>query len=96
MHLAALARQGRATVRQIATLEHAAYLVGTVYNFCTYHQSLAVELALPQQQRRWLQRTPAIAAQLADHLWTVEELLCLKVPHPPSLPWHVNDHPKPC
>lgn len=84
--LAALARRGRATVRQIATLEQAAYLVGTVYNFCTYHQSLAQELVLPRNRRRWLRRTPANAAGITDHLWTVEELLLFKVPHPPVLP----------
>lgn len=62
MRLAPLARRGRATVRQIATLEHVAYLVGTVYNFCTYHQSLTLELVLPRQRRHWLRCTPAIAA----------------------------------
>ena len=58
------------------------YLVGTVYNFCTYHKSLRVSLHLPGGRRRWLRRTPAIAAGITDHLWTVEELLLFRVPPP--------------
>ena len=58
------------------------YLVGTVYNFCTYHGSLRIPVYLPRGRRRWLRRTPAIAADITDHLWTVEELLSLRVPPP--------------
>jgi hypothetical protein len=72
--IAALVRPGRALVRQIPTLHHGMYLVGTVYNFCTYHKSLRVPLCLPYDRRRWLHRTPAIAAGITDQLWTVEEL----------------------
>ncbi len=38
--LACLARRTRGLARQQATLEHGMYLVGVVYNFCTFHQSL--------------------------------------------------------
>src|SRR5437764_269570 len=38
--LCALVRRGRALARQQSTLEAGMYLVGTVYNFCTYHKSL--------------------------------------------------------
>ena len=31
-------------------------------------------------QRRWQQRTPAMAADLTDHIWTVKELLMRVVP----------------
>ena len=80
--ITALVRRGRALARQVDTLREAMYLVGTVYNFCTYHKSLRVSLHLPGGRRRWLRRTPAIAAGITDHLWTVEELLLFRVPPP--------------
>jgi len=69
-------------VQQLPTLQAGVYVVGTVYNFCTYHDSLRVELRLPYGRRRWLKRTPAIAAGITDHLWSLEELLHYKVPKP--------------
>lgn len=80
--IAALVRRGRALARQTTTLHQAMYLVGSVYNFCTYHQSLRVAIHLPANRRHWVSRTPAIAAGIADHLWTVEELLSFQVPLP--------------
>jgi len=80
--IAPLVRRGRALARQMNTLYHGMYLVGTIYNFCTYHKSLRMPLCLPHDRRRWLHRTPAIAAGITDHLWTVEELLSLRVPPP--------------
>jgi transposase-like protein len=84
--ITALIRRGRALVRRTTTLHDAMYLTGTVYNFCTYHKSLRVPLYLPNNRRRWLRRTPAIAAGITDHLWTVEELLSFRVPPPPWKP----------
>ena len=78
--ITALVRRGRALARQMGTLHDVMYLVGTVYNFCTYHKSLRVPFSLPGGRRRWLRRTPAIAAGITDHLWTVEELLSFRVP----------------
>lgn len=86
--LAALVRRGRALSRQLPTLKAGVYLIGTVYNFCTYHHSLRIELTLPANRRRWLRRTPAIAAGITDHKWSVEELLWFRVPKPPQLPKH--------
>ena len=80
--ITALVRRGRALARQMNTLHEAMYLVGTVYNFCTYHQSLRLPLLLPNGKRRWLRRTPAIAAGITDHRWSVEELLSFRVPPP--------------
>ena len=80
--LTALVRRGRALARQITTLHCAMYLVGTVYNFCTYHQSLRVPLYLTYQRLRLLRRTPAIAAGITDHRWSVHELLSFRVPPP--------------
>mgnify|MGYP006300987741 FL=1 len=84
--LAPLVRRSRARVRQEPRLHAAVYLVGTIYNFCAYHRSLRLELLIPGRRRRWLRRTPAIAADITDHLWSVEELLRYQVPHPPCLP----------
>ena len=80
--ITALVRRGRALARQTTTLHQAMYLVGTVYNFCTYHKSLRLPLYLPNGRRRWLRRTPAIAAGITDHRWTIEELLLYRVPLP--------------
>lgn len=87
--MACLARRSRALARTAAPLTHGMYLVGCVYNFCTYHQSLRLPLyvaARCNSHRRWVQRTPAIAAGLTDHRWSVEELLSFKVPPPPFIP----------
>ena len=85
-HIVALIRRGHALVRQTGTLYHAMYLVGSVYNFCTYHKSLRLPLYLPGKRRHWVQRTPALAAGITDHCWTVEELLSYRVPLPPWSP----------
>src|SRR3989441_7115768 len=42
---ASLTRRGRALARRTRTLRHGMYLIGSVYNFCTYHASL--RLAAP-------------------------------------------------
>ncbi|MDP9382110.1 MAG: hypothetical protein M3Q29_18595, partial [Chloroflexota bacterium] len=54
-------------------------LVGGVYNLCTPHHSLRVE-AEPGNEHKWLERTPAMAAGLTDHVWSMEELLRYRVP----------------
>jgi transposase-like protein len=83
---AALTRRGRRLARLPHTLACGMYLVGTVYNFCVYHDSLAVEFLLSPRRRRWLRRTPAIAAGLTDHPWSVFELLSFKIVPPPFVP----------
>ncbi len=84
--LSLLVRRGRALARQAEGLHPAMYLLGTIYNFCTYHTSLRVAIHLPGNRRRWAHRTPAIAAGITDHLWSVEELLSFQVPLPPWTP----------
>jgi hypothetical protein len=66
---APLVRRSRATVRQVATLTAGMWLVGTVDNFCAPHRSLDA-------------CTPAQAAGLTDHRWTVHDLLTFPVPLP--------------
>lgn len=84
--LASLTRRSRALARRPQTLAAGMFLIGTVYNFCTYHDSLALELLLSPRRRRWLRRTPAIAAGLTDHCWTVAELLRFKIPPSAYIP----------
>jgi hypothetical protein len=69
-HLAPLARRGRALARHTLTLHEGMFLVGTVYNFCTPHESLS----LTQQT------TPVMAAGITDHCWTIRELLSFHGP----------------
>ena len=81
--LAALSRRGRALVRGPVPLQASMYLMGTVYNFCTFHKSLRVALWLPGNRKHWVPRTPVMAAGISDHRWTVRELLTFRVPLPP-------------
>jgi transposase-like protein len=82
--LAPLARRCRALARHTLTLEHGMYLVGTIDNFCTEHASL--RLAASAAGTAPFQRTPAMAAGIADHGWTVQELLSFHVPPPRWIP----------
>jgi hypothetical protein len=84
--LATLARRSRALARQPATLHAAMYLLGTADNVCTYHHSLRVAILLPHNRRHWVQRTPAMAAGITHHRWTVHELLNYRIPPPPYVP----------
>jgi len=84
--LASLARRTRALVRQPQTLQLGVYVIGCLYNFCTYHDSLRQPFYLAQGRQRWLRRTPAIAAGLTDHCWIVEELFNFHVPPAPWTP----------
>jgi len=80
--IAPLARRTRHLAQQAETLVAGMYLVGCFYNFCDYHHSLRLKLSVGSFGYRWVQRTPAIAAQLTDHQWTPAELLNFKVPPP--------------
>jgi hypothetical protein len=84
--LASLARRTRALARQPQTLHLGMYVIGCLYNLCTYHDSLRQPFYLARGGQRWLQRTPAIAAGLTDHRWTVEELFNFRVPPAPWTP----------
>jgi hypothetical protein len=44
-----------------------------VYNLTRSVKSLRVEVN--ESQRRWKPRSPAMAAGLTDHIWTIEELM---------------------
>jgi transposase-like protein len=71
--LAALTRRERALARRPLTLQHGMYLIGTVYNFCAPHASLGCGGRAT---------TPAMAAGITDHCWSVRELLSYHMPSP--------------
>jgi hypothetical protein len=60
--LASLARRTRALVRQPETLQLGVYVLGCMYNLCTYHDSLRQPFYLAKGGQRWLRRTPATPA----------------------------------
>ncbi len=84
-HLASLTRRGRAIARTEAALTAGMWLVGTAYNFCWPHDSLR-QCAPDRAPRKWLQRTPAMAAGLTDHCWSLHELLRFQIPLPRWVP----------
>jgi hypothetical protein len=69
-------RQTRKTLafsKELFFHEAAAVLEDCYYNLVHPHKSLRLPVidVLPQ---KWLQRTPAMTANLTDHIWTVKEL----------------------
>jgi IS1 family transposase len=87
-HVAAVGRRvstlckGEDGVRQQRGLYH------VYYNFCLPHASFRQPLLPPApthgtgSAKRWQPRTPAMAAGLTDHVWTLREVLLFRVP-----PW---------
>jgi transposase-like protein len=80
--LVPLVRRGRAIAHTQAALTAGMYLVGCADNFCWLHQSLRVA-APAGAPWKWQERTPAMAAGLTDHRWTMLELFRYQVPLPP-------------
>lgn len=58
-------------------LEHflMTWLAVFYYNFCWEHRKLRVLVPGPEGEGLYIQRSPAMAADLAHHVWTVEEFL---------------------
>ena len=83
--LSPLVRRGRAIARGAGTLTAGMYLVGCAYNFCWPHDSLRVA-AGAGERLKWRDRTPAMAAGLTDHRWTMREWLSRPIPLPPWIP----------
>jgi transposase-like protein len=77
-----LSRRTRNLARRQNTLHSGMFLIGCMYNLCVFHKSLRLPLHLPRERTHWVQRTPAIAAGLTDHRWSVAELFSYKVPPP--------------
>lgn len=58
-------------------LPHALDFIDAHDNFVKPHRALRLKLA-SDEDRRWMLRTPAMAAGISDHIWTLEELLGYK------------------
>jgi hypothetical protein len=74
--------QGEASMRPQLALFH------VYHNFVLPHASLRQSLPVPEptygtgSAKRWRPCTPAMAAGLTDHVWTLREVLLFRVP-----PW---------
>jgi hypothetical protein len=77
-----LVRRGRSLARTEGTLQAGMFLVGCAYHFCWEHERLRLE-AGAAGGRKWRGRTPAMAAGLTDHQWTMTELLSHRIPPQP-------------
>jgi len=71
--LASLTRKCRHAAHRLETIEVGMYLIGCTYNFCLPHHELSLS------KHRGHPCTPAMAAGLTDHIWSVSELLQYKV-----------------
>ena len=71
MHLRRFTRLTNAFSKTLANLKDAAVLYIGFYNFCRVHMTL--------------KRTPAMAAGITDHVWSLEELLTGASGLPPSI-----------
>src|SRR6266566_5043969 len=70
-----LVRKTLSFSKELRLLKAASALEDALYNFTRPLKTLRVALAAPSEHACWQQRTPAMAARLTDHIWTVKELL---------------------
>lgn len=70
-----LVRKTLSFSKELRFLKASNTLEDAIYNFTRPVKTLRVELPNPSNQARWQQRSPAMAANLTDHIWTVRELL---------------------
>ena len=68
-------------------LEHQLTLAFAYYHFVVPHRALRQRLPRPLptngrrgSRKKWTPVTPAMAAGLTDHVWTMDELLNFRVP----------------
>jgi len=87
-HVAAVGRRVTTLCKGEQGLHQQLALYHTYYNFCLPHASLRQPWPQPLpthghgSAKRWQSRTPAMAAGLTDHVRTLREVLCFRVP-----PW---------
>ena len=74
-----LTRKTLAFSKRLAMLKASAVLEDAVYNLVRPLKTLRVKL-LHHLKRRWQARTPAMAAALTDHIWTLKELFFTVAP----------------
>jgi IS1 family transposase len=87
-HVAAVGRRVSTLCKGEEGLQQQLVLYQVYYNFCLPHASLRLPLLPPEptkgtgSAKRWQPQTPAMAAGLTDHVWTLREVLLFRVP-----PW---------
>src|SRR6266446_7045743 len=87
-HVAAIGRRVTTLCKHEEGLRQQLALYHMYYNFCLPHASLRVPLPQPLpthgtgSAKQWRPSTPAMAAGLTDHVWTLREVLLFRVP-----PW---------
>ena len=87
-HVAAIGRRVTTLCKHEAGLRQQLALYHVYDNFCLPHASLRQPLSQPLpthgtgSAKRWQPRTPAMAAGLTEHVWTLREVLLFRVP-----PW---------
>ncbi len=75
--LATLTRKSRHAARRLRALETGMYLIGCSDNFCFPHHELS------KTKHLGFPCTPAMAAGLTDHIWSLYELLSYRIAPPP-------------
>jgi len=73
-----LGRKTNGFSKDISKLEAQLYLSLGYYHFVKEHFGLRQEST--ENSKKWLQRTPAMAAGITDHIWSTRELLIYRVP----------------
>jgi IS1 family transposase len=87
-HVAAVGRRVSTLCKGEDGLRQQVAVFHCYYNFCVPHASLRQPLPQPEptkgtgSARQWQPRTPAMAAGLTDHVWTLRAVLLYRVP-----PW---------
>jgi len=87
-HVAAIGRRVSTLCKGEDGLRQQLALYHCYYNFCLPHARLRLPLPQPEptngrgSARLWQPRTPAMTAGLTNHVWTLREVLCYRVP-----PW---------
>jgi hypothetical protein len=72
-----LTRKTLAFSKDALWLERQMHLYQAYFNFVRPHGGLAQRIS-GNGTHRWFRRTPAMAAGLADHMWSLRELMCCK------------------
>ena len=87
-HVAAVGRRVATLCKGEDGLRQQVAVYHVYYNFCLPHASLRQPLPQPVptngpgSTKQWRPCTPAMAARLTDHVWTLREVLLYRVP-----PW---------
>jgi hypothetical protein len=87
-HVAAVGRRLITLCKGETGIRHQRSLYQTYHNFCLPHASIRLPLPQPKptngngSAKQWRSRTPAMAADLTDHVWMLREVLLFRMP-----PW---------